>query len=160
MGCGAATAYPMTEAARPVSQVASMPPPASVLPIERVQILCLLSADGRFDRLQLQSDLCQAAAVATRQSSDSPVEVIGIGDPKLLDPTALTLLVHASLGQIKDQPVITLAIRTFQARAEQGDIFGPPPMTMPFQHGIDETIGSALAAALQPLVPRRLGDAT
>ena len=153
MGCGAtssdATVMPQE------SRSGTMPPPPSVLSLERVQVLCVLSADGRFDRLQLQSSLCDAAVKVARQDATMPVQMIGVGDPNLLDPTAISLLVHASITTVAGQPVLVIATRPYRARPEQTDIFGPAPVAVPIGDDFEAAAESAMRTLIPPLLPWR-----
>lgn len=152
MGCDTASADAPTVSPSAVVRDATMPRPPSVLSQDRLQVLCVLSAE-RADRLKLQAELCEAAAAAARRTTRLPVEVIGVGDPKLLDPTALSLLVHASVGRVGAQDVLTMAVRAYQVRVEQAEIFGPPPIALPFANSIEGAIVDALDRAVQAVLP-------
>ena len=155
MGCGA-TSSDATVTPQAIHS-GTMPPPASVLSLERVQVLCVLSADGRFDRLQLQSSLCDAAVAVARQDAGLPVQMIGVGDPDLLDPAAMSLLIQASIASVADRPVLVISVRPFRSGPVQPEIFGPAPVAVDIDDNFEAAAESALRTLIPPLLPWRSG---
>lgn len=156
MGCGATSSNAMSSDATamlPEIRSGDMPPPSSVLSLDRVQLLCVLSAEGRFDRLQLQSTLCDAAVAEARPGATLPVEMIGTGDPRLLDPAAMSLLVQAAITTIADQPVLVVAARPYRTGPEPTEIFGPAPVAIPVGDNFEAAARTALHTLIPPLLP-------
>lgn len=153
MGCDAASADPAVLSADAVRPVGTMPPPPSVLDLDRVQMLCVLAADGRSDRLSLQTSLCEAAVTAARAKVRLPVVVIGVGDPKLLDPTALSILVQASLTNVAGQSVLTATARGYRTGSVEAELFGPAPVAIPLDQGFASAVDQAMRQLVPPLLP-------
>lgn len=148
----AACASPATSAAPAAAQVQASPPPASVRDIGRVHILCLVAggSDAR-----LQSDLCARLQRLVSAGAPVPVTVVQLGDPAVLDPAALNLLLHASLERIGGAPVLALSLRSFRnAGPDSVTLFGPAPRAVPA--GDATQIERALAAALTHVLPWRV----
>lgn len=153
MGCDTASADAVTAPVQPAVSAGEMPRPSSVLSLQRLQILCVLSADGRFDRAKLQAELCEAAAVAARRGASLPVEVIGTGDPKLLDPAALSLLVHASLTEVAGEAVLTATARGYRPGRVEAELFGPAPVVVPIGDSFATASREAMLMLVPPLLP-------
>jgi hypothetical protein len=132
----------------------SSPPPASVRDVRRVQLLCLVASDGTAATTRLQRDLCTALRRLAGRGAPVPVEIAQLGDPAVLDPAALTLLLHASVERIGEAPVLALSLRSFRnGGPDTITLFGPAPRAVPA--GDSNQIESALDAALNHVLPWR-----
>ena len=147
----AACASPATSAAPATAAVQASPPPVSVRDIGQVHILCLV-ADGADARLQ--SDLCARLQRLASAGAPVPVTVVQLGDPAVLDPAAINLLLHASVERIGGAPVLALSLRSFRnAGPDSVTLFGPAPRAVPA--GDATQIERALAAGLTHVLPWR-----
>lgn len=130
------------------------PPPASVRGVTRIHILCLVASDGTDATTRLQSDLCARLRRLASAGAPIPVEVAQLGDPAVLDPAALTLLLHASPERIAGAPVLALSLRSFRnGGPDTITLFGPAPRAVPA--GDTNQIERALEAALNHVLPWR-----
>lgn len=150
----AACGSPATSAAPAAAQVQASPPPTSVRDIGRVQILCLVAGDAGGADGRLQSDLCARLQRLASAGAPVPVAVVQLGDPAVLDPAALNLLLHASVERIGGAPVLALSLRSLRnAGPDSVTLFGPAPRAVPA--GDATQIERALAAALTNVLPWR-----
>lgn len=130
------------------------PPPASVRDVRRLNILCLVASDGTDATVRLQAELCTRLQRLAGAGAPVPVTVMQLGDPAVLDPAALTLLLHASVDRIDGRPVLALSLRSFRnAGPDSVTLFGPAPRAV--AAGDDIQIERALAAALNHVLPWR-----
>ena len=74
-----------------------MTEPLAYQNIERLQVLCLLQNDGRLAPNPDKERLCDAVARLASAGTELPVSVIATGDPQVVAPNRLTLLVHGAL---------------------------------------------------------------
>ncbi len=136
-----------------VAQGPGSPPPAIVEGVERVHVVCLLtgSAGVALDR---QAALCERLQRLASDGAPVPVSVVQIGDPALLDPAALVLLLHAMAEQVGDRPVLAFSLRPFRnAGARTAILFGPAPRAVPA--GDEAQLTEALRGALDEVLPWR-----
>ncbi len=127
-------------------------PPALWRGVARLHIHCLAgSASGVDDRLQQR--LCAEVRELASAGAPIPVTAIGPGDPALLAPDSVTLLVHASV----QSGLIAFSIRPFR-NSENAVLFGAAPRAVPLSdaHALDAALGAALSETL-PWRARRTG---
>jgi hypothetical protein len=64
--------------------------------VARVNVLCMVQTDAGVERGALHDRLCNGVRDAAAAGSPAPVAIIAPGDPAVLSPDSVTLLVQAS----------------------------------------------------------------
>jgi hypothetical protein len=125
-----------------------------------VRILCLVGPATRPDARTLQEEICDS--VRALAADGAPVEVsrVGFGDPAVLEPGTVTLLVHASVQDDGKQRLVALDVRPFRPGGDHNAIlFGAAPraVRIPGSGPGGDKLEAALAAALAETLPWRQG---
>jgi hypothetical protein len=131
-------------------------PPLSWQGVKRLQILCLVATNRPADRQSLERKLCEQVRMLSAEGAPVPVETLGFGDPKLINPDNATLLVHAHVQQVGGEQLLVLSIRNYRTGGGESDtIFGAPPRAVPLRDGpaADAALKEALRATLSETVP-------
>ncbi len=120
--------------------------------VRRVQVLCLVT-DGRgVDTGPLHQTLCRKVRDRTAIGSPVPVTVLAQPGSEVLDASALTLLVQASLSDTPDGRLMALSVRPYRNQAgDGGTLFGAPPRAAALR-------GAASASAIDALVETAIGE--
>ena len=124
--------------------------------IERVQLLCLVAPATRADSRALEQELCEQAVALARQGAKVPVELLAFGDPKLLDRSSLTLLIHAGVQSDRDGRLVALYVRPFRGGGPDTETFfvSPPRAARIAESGPGGApLREALAASLADILP-------
>ncbi len=122
--------------------------------VAKVNILCLVQSDAGVDRGPLHDRLCNSIRDAAAAGSPAPVQVIAAGDPALLSPDSVTLLVHASVQADSGHRLLAFTIRPFRNSAEPL-LFTAAPRAVPLADtaGPAPELEAALRAALSETLP-------
>lgn len=131
-------------------------PPLMWQQVVSVRVLCLLQPHTLPERRQLESQLCDRVVTLASEGATLPVSAVGFGDPAVIEPDTLTLLVHGSIQPDEDGRLLVLDIRPFRAAREQSALlFGPPPRAVRLSDSgrLGETADGALRAALAEILP-------
>lgn len=122
--------------------------------VERLQVLCLLQGENGVAPPSDSDMLCDAIVKEAGKASPVPVAAIPLGDPKVLAPASLTILVHGSVTGSRDRPLLALAMRPYRVTDGQSDIlFGAPPQIVRFDD--EAAVRAAVGDALNHLLPWR-----
>lgn len=143
-------------AGQPDSALAGVasPPPVSVQDVRRISLLCLVASDGTPATVRLQSDLCTRLQRLAAVGAPVPVVIAQLGDPDVLDPAGLAILLHASVDRIDGRAVLALSLRSVRnAGPDSVTLFGPAPRAVPADD--EQQIDRALEAALNNVLPWR-----
>jgi predicted secreted protein len=137
--CAAALA-----AAIPAVPTNAATPPLIWRDVARLHILCLVAggADG--------ARICAHARDIAAAGAPVPVSVIAAGDPAVLAPDSLTLLVHVAI----DGRLAALSVRPFRNDGQAGQLFGAAPRAVAIGGG--EDAGAALARPLRAALAETL----
>lgn len=128
-------------------------PALSAQGIARTHILCLL-VDPAGPKPRMQQALCAQVRRLAALGAPVPVDTIGFGDPALLEPDALGILVHVAIERTGPHPHAVLNIRPHRTQLSAGVLFGATPATAPI--GADGTIAdAAIITALNQVLPWR-----
>lgn len=124
----------------------------------KLRVQCLVETESGSGPSALQQALCQRVAKLAERGAPVPVSTIGFGDPEILAPGTVALLVHASVqpGSAGKQRLLAFTIRPIRASAEQSAIlFGAPPraVALPGASTLGSTLDAALAATLAETLP-------
>jgi len=115
---------------------------------------CLLAPDRLPDRRALQTSICERVRTLAADKAPMPVVVLPAGDPRLIAPDTLVLLVHAAVqGDDRPEPLLILTVRSFRATAAPSELFGATPRAVAMTRddkapGIDVALTAALAETL------------
>ncbi|PAX08172.1 hypothetical protein CKY28_11385 [Sphingomonas lenta] len=120
--------------------------------IARLNILCLAQSSAGVDQA-VQARLCERARGLAAQGAPVPVRAVALGDPAVLAPDAVTILIHASVEP--GARLLALSVRPFRNSAEQtATLFAAAPRAVDLRGG-DAATDRALAAALTETLPWR-----
>jgi hypothetical protein len=128
-----------------------------------IRILCLVAppaagSDVRATHDDLQNELCDKVRALAADGAPVPVSRVGFGDPAVLEPGTVTLLVHASVQSDGGQRLVAFQIRPFRAGGDHNAIlFGAAPraVRIPASGPGGDKLEAALAAALAETLPWR-----
>lgn len=123
--------------------------------VAKVQVQCLVPPVDAAART-FQTSLCERVRARVAQGAPVPVAVIAQGDPAVLAPRAVTLLVHASLQPAAKGRLVAFAIRPYRVSADQNSVlFGAAPRaaTIPASAAGSPALDAALGASLSEIVP-------
>ena len=122
----------------------------------RINVLCLVTSDEGVDQGALTDLVCGTVRERAAQGAPVPVRIIALGDPALLSPESVTLLVHASVQGARPERLLAFSIRPFRNSADQGQtIFAAAPraVTLRAEGGAQHALEAALGAALSETLP-------
>jgi hypothetical protein len=125
-----------------------------------VRILCLVGPATRPDAEMLQEEMCDIVRTLAADGAPVPVSRVGFGDPVVLEPGTVTLLVHASVQSDGDRRLVALNVRPFRPGGDHNAIlFGAAPraVRIPGSGPGGDKLEAALAAALAETLPWRQG---
>ena len=123
--------------------------------VARVNILCLVRTSGGVDRGRLNDRICESARDMAAIGSPAPVAIIAPGDPAVLAPDSVTLLVHAS-AQGGPHRLLAFSIRPFRNSAGESQmLFAAAPRAVPLDDSRagHSKLEAALRAALSETLP-------
>ncbi|HEY0131824.1 MAG TPA: hypothetical protein VGB57_10510 [Allosphingosinicella sp.] len=143
-----------------VAQAQASTPPLIWQQAGAIRILCLVTAPStrRDETDKLQEELCTIVRSIVSDGSPVPVSQVGFGDPAVLEPGTVTLLVHASLQRDGDQRLVALDVRPFRPGGDHNVVlFGPAPraVRIPGTGAGGNKLEAAIAAALAEILPWR-----
>ena len=131
--------------------------------VESVRILCLVSQDSPQPRLEdeparqtLETEIAAKAAKLAAAGAPVPVSLATPGDPAVLDPAIVTLIVHASVRADGDGRLLALHVRPFRAGGvDKAILFGAAPraVRLPQSGANAPELDAALAATLAETLP-------
>lgn len=122
--------------------------------VARINVLCLVQSESGVDTGPLQRRLCDSVREAAADGSPVPVLTIAAGDPALLSPDSVTLLVHASVQADPRGRQLVFLVRPFR-NSNEPQLFTAPPRAVPLAGpaGPAPELEAALAAALSETLP-------
>jgi hypothetical protein len=142
--------------------IATATPAASSTPTlmwsgaKRVNILCNVAGGPGIDHVSLTRLLCADVQRLASKGSPLPVATIPLGDPAVLASDSVTLLVHASVTDHKQGPLLAFSIRPYRTSSDQTAVlFGAPPRVATIStSGVSSpSLDAALEAALSDTLP-------
>jgi hypothetical protein len=121
--------------------------------VARVNVMCLVQTESGVDRGALHNRICNSVRDAAAAGSPAPVQVIALGDPAVLSPDSVTLLVQASTQGKPDSGLLAFSIRPFRSQSE-ALLFTAAPRAVPLAGaGPAKEFEAALGAALSETLP-------
>ena len=138
-----------------ISSAAASTPSLLWADARRVAVRCLVQSRTIADAARVEDDLC--ARVRALAGRDAPFDVkrVAPGDPALISPDSVTLLVHASVEQTPRGRTLAFTIRPHRPSGGEADIpFGTAPRTVDLPTAAEApTLDSALSEALAEILP-------
>ena len=137
----------------------TMPTESSSVPlayrdVERVLVLCLVQKDGAIAH-SAEERVCKAAARIAGAGTGIPVETVAAGDPRMVAPGSLTVLVHGGVSGPAGREQVAIAVRPYRAGVSGAEVlFGAAPRTAPL--GDEAALTATLSASLDEILPWRL----
>ena len=125
-----------------------------------VRTLCLVGPKTRPDADKLEEEICETVRTLAAERAPVPVSRVGFGDPAVLEPGTVTLLVHASVQSDGDERLVALDVRPFRPGGDHNAIlFGAAPraVRIPGSGRGGDKLEAAIAAALAETLPWRQG---
>lgn len=127
--------------------------PLAYQDIERVQVLCLVQTGRGVAPETDRTRLCDLVADLAGRGTDLPVSVIATGDPQVVAPSRITVLVH---GSLVGSDRIALTMRPYRPAITGSDVlFGSMPRVIDFSDNAE--LESAISASLDEILPWRTG---
>jgi hypothetical protein len=123
-----------------------------------IRVLCVVGPATRSDAQALQEELCDTVRTLAADGAPVPVSRVGFGDPVVLEPGTVTLLVHASVRNDGDKRLVALNVRPFRPGGDHNAIlFGAAPraVRLPGSGPGGDKLEAAVAAALAETLPWR-----
>ncbi|MFL6846578.1 MAG: hypothetical protein ACJ8ER_17065 [Allosphingosinicella sp.] len=129
-----------------------------------VRILCTIAppagGDVRAVHNDLEKELCATVGRLAADGAPVPVSAVPFGDPAILQPGTVTLLVHASVESDGGERLLALDIRPFRPGGDhEAILFGAAPraVRLPASGPGGDKLEAAVAAALAETLPWRQG---
>ena len=122
--------------------------------VTNVQILCLTVTDDGVDRDAMNRAVCEDARNQAARGAPVPVAVAEPGDPAVLAPQTLTLLVHVSIQPDLEGRLAALSIRPFRNAEGGALLFAAAPRAAriaPSAREADALTGPLHAALVETL---------
>lgn len=118
--------------------------------VARVNVLCLVQTDSGVESGALHNRICNSVRDAANVGSPTPVGIIALGDPAVLSPDSVTLLVQASA----QRGLLAFSIRPYRNSGEPM-LFTAAPRAVPLAGpaGPAKEFEAALGAALSETLP-------
>ncbi len=118
--------------------------------VARVNVLCLVQTDSGVERGALHNRICNSVRDAAAAGSPAPVGIIAPGDPAVLSPDSVTLLVQASA----QRGLLAFSVRPYRNSGEPM-LFTAAPRALPLADaaGKAQKLEAALGAALSETLP-------
>lgn len=117
--------------------------------VARVNVMCLVQTERGVDQGALHNRICNSVRDAAAAGSPAPVGIIEAGDPVMLSPDSVTLLVQAST----QRGLLAFSIRPHRSQSE-AMLFTAAPRAVPLAGaGPAKEFEAALGAALSETLP-------
>ena len=124
----------------------------------KLRVQCLVETERGSGVSAFQTALCERIAEQAARGAPVPVSTIGFGDPEILAPGTVALLVHASVqpaGKEKAR-LLAFSIRPMRASiAESVVLFGSAPraVALPASGQLGADFDAAITASLATILP-------
>ena len=128
--------------------------------VDRVGVQCVVnSADHGVSGLQ--TTLCERVRALAAEDAPVAVRVTPPGDPAVLRPGTVTLLVHGGVHAAPGGRALAFTIRPFRATPEDAVLFGTTPRValLPAAGVAGPALDAALRAALSETLPWSASEA-
>jgi hypothetical protein len=121
--------------------------------VARVNVMCLVQTESGVDQGILHNRICNSVRDAAAVGSPAPVQIVGPGDPAVLSPDSVTLLVQASAQGKSSSGLLAFSIRPYRSQSEAMLFTAAPRAVALAGAGPAKEFEAALAAALSETLP-------
>ena len=122
--------------------------------VAQVNVLCLVQTEAGVDQGALYQRICGSVRDSAASGAPAPVRIIAPGDPAVLAPDSVTLLVHASVQRQPGKGLLAFSIRPFRTSNEPMLFTSPPrAVSLAGPAGRASELEAALGAALSETLP-------
>jgi hypothetical protein len=122
--------------------------------VARINVLCLVQTEAGVARGPLHDLVCNRVRDAAAAGAPAPVAIIAAGDPAILAPDSVALLVHASVQGRGPRRLLVFTIRPFRNNADPLLFTAAPrAVALPDPAGPAPELEAALDAALSETLP-------
>jgi hypothetical protein len=122
--------------------------------VRQVHVLCLVNTPRGVDAGELHKGVCENARATIARAAPVPVSVIRLGDPEVLKPDTITMLVHVAISGNGADRLAALTVRPFRNASNNGNqLFGAAPRAV--RAGASD---STAIAAIAPAMNAALAD--
>ncbi|WP_324071002.1 hypothetical protein [Sphingopyxis sp.] len=112
----------------------------------QLRILCLVNTPRGVDAGELHDGVCERARAVVARVAPMPVSIVGLGDPEILKPDTITMLVHVAITGNGADRLAALTVRPFRNAPDGGgQLFGAAPRAV--------RAGTSDRAALAAIAP-------
>jgi hypothetical protein len=121
---------------------------------KRIAVNCLVQSLSAGETAKFEKALCEEVRVLAARQAPLPVARVEQGDPALISPDTVTLLVHASIQRTASGRTFVFTIRPYRPSGGDAEVFfGTAPQAV-------ELASAELAsAAISPALKASLGAA-
>ena len=150
-------ALPLVAAAMATGQAGAASPPLIWRDVAQIGVQCVVVPAPSALRASLQKLICDRVIALATPDAPGPVTAIAVGDPAILAPARVTLLVHASARPAPGGQLIAFTIRPFRVSQEQTSVlYGAAPRAATLPDAGTNARREALDAALVPALAETL----
>jgi hypothetical protein len=123
--------------------------------VSKLQVRCFVQSVDGAEIAGVEQALCNRVRDLAGTGASLPVRLVDQGDRALVDPAAVTLLVHASIQPGPAGRTMTLAIRPHRSSEPSEILFGARPraVTIGSAGAAGNFADAAISAALSELLP-------
>ncbi|HEX8308849.1 MAG TPA: hypothetical protein VF645_10575 [Allosphingosinicella sp.] len=134
----------------PVTTATASTPALIWSDLARVNVLCLVKTESGVETGALHNRICNSVRDTAARGAPAPVGIIAIGDPAVLSPDSVTLLVQASA----QRGLLAFSIRPYRTN-DAPMLFTAAPRAVPLaaSAGAAKELEAALDAALSETLP-------
>jgi hypothetical protein len=122
---------------------------------KRVAVNCLVQSLTAAETANLEKDLCEEVRSLAARHAPVPVVRVEQGDPALIRPDTVTLLVHASIERTANGRTLAFTIRPYRPSGGDAEVFfGTAPQAVELGSGaISPALKASLGAAVADILP-------
>ncbi len=139
-----------------VTAQGSSPPPAMWRDVGQVGVLCLVETPRGVDNGPLHERICSAAERAAAKGATIAPLRFATGDPRILRPDTVTMLVHAAVSTAAGGDILAISVRPYRNIGnDPGLLFAAAPVALPVDAARrdDAALATAMARAFARTLP-------
>jgi hypothetical protein len=122
---------------------------------KRIAVNCLVQSGSTADAPQFEADLCGQVRRLAEQDAPVPVVQVENGDPHMVQPDTVVLLVHGSIERSGKGRTVAFTIRPYRPSGGEAEIyFGTAPQAVTLATArMDAVLQDRLRAAVADILP-------
>ena len=123
----------------------------------RLAIVCDVSPSAEAASIALAAEMCGAVQRIAKGDAPIPVQIMSVGDPVLIAPGTVILLVHGSIEPAPGGRLLTYVIRPHRVSTPNEILFGAAPRAVMIGHSRvnHQALSAALESTLAEVLPWR-----